>query len=241
MRETICRRGCLLCPRSGKSGAHDAVSELAGRRFLVFAGLKRRDCRCFRAERDVPCAIGQVFHWCCDGSTGERGPVSDSGLSRIAACPGCCHCLSRHLGQVGANPQKWERLRFRVLVRQMPRTPADQELALSLYSGTQSSGIASAPNPGLKPTYASIAAGESRRSVARFDARECSPGGIRAGGPVTRQLGRQMELYKILFLEQWLTIVARSQLRVICATPAGKQAQTGLSERFLCCVCRVLR
>jgi len=43
------------------------------------------------------------------------------------------------------------------------------------------------------------------------------------------------------FYNQIVTRVLRSRSRVICATPAQKRAKWGVSEWFLCCVCRVVR
>src|SRR4051812_34920524 len=48
-----------------------------------------------------------------------------------------------------------------------------------------------------------------------------------------QQFACQMELFKNIFVRQWLARKGRSRLRVICATPSGKGAERGGSERFL--------
>jgi hypothetical protein len=82
---------------------------------------------------------------------------------------------------------------------------------------------------------------DSVDSGTRFEANQCPKMENRREGCSRSALRTQMELIENSVTEQRLAMNFRSRLRVICATPIQKRAQSHRSKRFLCCVCRSVR
>ena len=77
------------------------------------------------------------------------------------------------------------------------------------------------------------------RCFGAFDSTRCHLNGEKLPDGCSRQqFTRQMELFKKSYKNQLVAGKYRSRLRVICATPIGKGAESGCWKRFLCCVCR---
>jgi hypothetical protein len=75
----------------------------------------------------------------------------------------------------------------------------------------------------------------------RFEANRHPKRQNRPGWCSRSALRTQMELIENSVTEQRLAMKFRSRLRVICATPIQKRADSHRSKRFLCCVCRSVR
>jgi hypothetical protein len=82
---------------------------------------------------------------------------------------------------------------------------------------------------------------DSVLSVARFGASRGARAGKRSHQLLGRLSTRQMELIENSMTEQRLAMKVRSRLRVICATPFQKRADSHRSEQFLYCVCMGVR
>ena len=81
------------------------------------------------------------------------------------------------------------------------------------------------------------------RDVAGRSIRACEGLGRRkaAGRLPAHRCAPEMEPIENILIKQRLLMKVRSRLRVICATPLQKRADSAHSERFLYCVCRSLR
>ena len=76
---------------------------------------------------------------------------------------------------------------------------------------------------------------------ARFGTSRGAESGNPASAVPTHHSVGQMELFVNSVVKQRLAAEVPSRLRVICATPIQKRADSHRSKRFLCCVCRSVR